>query len=136
MSIEIDSIDHVVLTCRDVEATAAWYEQVLGMKRQVFGSEQRVALMFGSQKINVRPAGAESWETSNVEAPGSLDLCFITRSEPSDVIDHFKACGVTLLTGPVVRSGALGPITSVYCNDLDGNLVEVASYARPPEPTP
>jgi catechol 2,3-dioxygenase-like lactoylglutathione lyase family enzyme len=127
MPLEIDRIDHVVLNCRDVDVTADWYERVLGMRREVFG-EGRLALKFGDQKLNVRPTGAPNWETAAVDAPGSLDLCFIADAEPGDIAAHLRACGVTITNGPVTKAGALGPMTSHYCRDPDGNLIEIASY--------
>jgi catechol 2,3-dioxygenase-like lactoylglutathione lyase family enzyme len=107
---------------------AAWYVRVLGMRREVFGPVGRVALKFGNQKINLRPTGATGWETGAVDAPGSLDLCFISAADPSAVIAHLRACGIAITAGPMARTGALGPMTSVYCRDPDGNLVEIASY--------
>jgi catechol 2,3-dioxygenase-like lactoylglutathione lyase family enzyme len=131
MSIEIDRIDHVVVNCRDVEATAAWYERVLGMRREVFGSDRRTALKFGSQKLNLRPTGpAADWPTGATDAPGSLDLCFIATGSPQDAMRHLNACGVAVEIGPAPRTGALGAMTSVYCRDPDGNLVEIACYPQ------
>jgi catechol 2,3-dioxygenase-like lactoylglutathione lyase family enzyme len=127
MAFVVDRIDHVVLNCRDVDATTEWYVRVLGMRREVFG-EGRIALVFGSQKINVRPSGASNWETGVVDAPGSLDLCFIADRSPEDIVDHLRSCGVTITAGPVPKTGALGPMTSHYCRDPDGNLIEVATY--------
>lgn len=126
----IDRIDHVVLNTRDVEACVDWYVRVLGMTRIVFG-DNRIALAFGDQKINVRPTGAPNWVTGEVDAPGSLDLCFIADAEPEAVGEHLRSCGVTITEGPVPKTGALGPMTSHYCRDPDGNLIEVASYANP-----
>ncbi len=128
MSIAIDRIDHVVLNCRNVEATAAWYVRALGMARERFGPELRTALKFGRQKLNLRPSGAANWETGAVDAPGALDLCFITSAAPQEVLAHLESCGIAVSAGPVTRTGALGPMTSVYCRDPDGNLVEIASY--------
>jgi catechol 2,3-dioxygenase-like lactoylglutathione lyase family enzyme len=130
MALAVTRIDHVVLNCRDVEATADWYVRVLGVRREVFG-EGRVALVFGNQKINVRPSGAPNWETGAVDAPGSLDLCFIADVSPDDVGSHLRACGVPITAGPVAKTGALGPMTSHYCRDPDGNLIEVATYSVP-----
>ena len=127
MAFAIDRIDHVVINCRDLEATAAWYERALGMKRVVFGGG-RVALAFGRQKLNLRPTGADNWETGQVDAPGSLDICFITTATPADVKKHLASVGVAITDGPVPKTGALGPMTSVYCRDPDGNLVEIATY--------
>jgi catechol 2,3-dioxygenase-like lactoylglutathione lyase family enzyme len=128
MAFSIDRIDHVVLNCRDVDATVEWYTRVLGMRREVFGAG-RVALAFGRQKINVRPTGAPNWATGEVDAPGSLDLCFIADAAPEAIGAHLRACGVTITEGPVPKTGALGPMVSHYCRDPDGNLVEVASYS-------
>lgn len=127
MAFAVDRIDHVVLNCRDVAQTVDWYVRVLGMRREVFG-EDRIALVFGDQKINVRPSGAPNWATGAVDAPGSLDLCFIADMSPGDVGAHLRACGVQITEGPVAKTGAQGPMTSHYCRDPDGNLIEVASY--------
>jgi catechol 2,3-dioxygenase-like lactoylglutathione lyase family enzyme len=130
MRFTVDRIDHIVLNVKDVEITTAWYLRVLGMEREEFGPHNRTALKFGGQKINVRPTDATpgTWPTGANDAPGSGDLCFITAAPPDEVISHLHECGVPILAGPVERSGALGPIRSVYCRDPDGNLVEVASY--------
>jgi catechol 2,3-dioxygenase-like lactoylglutathione lyase family enzyme len=130
MRFTVDRIDHIVLNVKDVEITTAWYMRVLGMEREEFGPNNRTALKFGGQKINVRPTDATpgTWPTGVNHAPGSGDLCFITAAPPDEVIAHLHECGVPILAGPVERAGALGPIRSVYCRDPDGNLVEVSSY--------
>jgi len=130
MAFTVNRIDHVVLNTPDVDATTDWYVRVLGMECEVFG-EGRVALRFGGQKINVRPTGAPNWETGAVDAPGSLDLCFIAEMSPEEVGAHLRSCGVTITEGPVPKTGAMGPMTSHYCRDPDGNLIEVASYSAP-----
>jgi catechol 2,3-dioxygenase-like lactoylglutathione lyase family enzyme len=130
MAFTVNRIDHVVLNTPDVDATTGWYVRVLGMEREVFG-EGRVALRFGGQKINVRPTGAPNWETGAVDVPGSLDLCFIAEMSPEEVGAHLRSCGVTITEGPVPKTGAMGPMTSHYCRDPDGNLIEVASYSAP-----
>jgi catechol 2,3-dioxygenase-like lactoylglutathione lyase family enzyme len=89
MSFTIDRIDHVVLNCRDVDTMARWYTRALGMKREAFGPDGRLALKFGNQKINLRPTNAANWETGAVDVPGALDLCFISTADPSTVIDHY-----------------------------------------------
>jgi catechol 2,3-dioxygenase-like lactoylglutathione lyase family enzyme len=127
MAFELDRIDHVVLNCEDPDQTIAWYQRVLGMKVENY-AEGRTALTFGNQKFNVRRTCTADWKTCSIDAPGSLDLCFITKSSPQEVLDHFQRCGVVGIFGPMERSGALGPMVSVYCNDPDGNLIEVASY--------
>ena len=130
MRFTIDRIDHIVLNVQDVEITAAWYQRVLGMEREDFGPRNRTALKFGGQKINVRPSGTDqsTWVTGVADPPGTGDFCFITAAPPDEVIAHLHDCGVAILSGPVERAGALGPIMSVYCRDPDGNLVEISSY--------
>jgi catechol 2,3-dioxygenase-like lactoylglutathione lyase family enzyme len=132
MRFTVDRLDHIVLNCTDVETTATWYQRVLGMEREVFGHDERIALKFGGQKINLRPSNADAraWYTGVNDAPGSGDICFITAVGEADVVAHLRACGVAILDGPVDRTGALGPMRSVYCRDPDGNLVEIASYLR------
>ena len=130
MGFTIARIDHVVLNCRDVTTMADWYVRMLGLRREVFG-EGRVALLFGNQKINLRPTGAANWETGVVDAPGSLDLCFIADATPDEVGEQLRSCGAEIVEGPVTKIGALGPMTSHYCRDPDGNLIEVASYSAP-----
>ncbi|OBG30203.1 VOC family protein [Mycobacterium sp. 852002-51057_SCH5723018] len=132
MGFAVERIDHIVLNCNDVESTASWYERVLGMRRETFGPANRIALRFGDQKLNLRPTGAladdPDWVTGAVEAAGSEDLCFVTRSSPDDVRAHLAECGVEIVSGPVTKTGALGAMTSHYCRDIDGNLVEIAVY--------
>ncbi|AOZ02987.1 VOC family virulence protein [Cupriavidus sp. USMAHM13] len=132
MSLVIDRFDHIVLNVKDVEASAAWYEHVLGMQREDFASRTgtRVSVRFGQQKINLRPVGEDTvaWFTGVRPTAGSDDLCFITRMPPKEVVAHFLAHEVPIEAGPAERTGALGPMTSVYCRDPDGNLIEVASY--------
>ena len=128
MGFSIDRIDHVVLNCRDVEATVAWYKRVLGMESEVFGEYRHTALKFGRQKFNVRPTGRTDWWSVKNDAPGALDLCFITKQPPEEVVAHLNACGVKIEAGPRQQIGALGPMISVYFHDPDGNLIEVASY--------
>lgn len=132
---KIDRIDHVVLNVRDVEVSAAWYQRALGMERSDFapGSADqpaRTALKFGNQKLNLRPIGTDpaGWPTGTNPARGSDDLCFITTGSPEDVIEHLRACEIEIVEGPVRKQGALGPMTSVYCRDPDGSLIEIATY--------
>jgi catechol 2,3-dioxygenase-like lactoylglutathione lyase family enzyme len=129
MRFTVDRIDHIVLNVASVEISAAWYQRVLGMEREEFG-DSRTALKFGGQKINLRPADAEigTWPTGVNTDIGAGDLCFITAIPPEDVIAHLHDCGVQILQGPITKTGALGPIRSVYCRDPDGNLIEVSSY--------
>ena len=128
MRFTVDRLDHLVITCRDVEVSASWYQRVLGMEREEYGRNRRAALRFGGQKINLRPWGAEGWETAETDMTGTQDLCFVTALAPEDTMEHLGGCGVDVIAGPTERIGALGPMVSVYCNDPDGNLIELASY--------
>jgi catechol 2,3-dioxygenase-like lactoylglutathione lyase family enzyme len=124
----IDRIDHFVLTVRDIGATCDFYERALGMQREVFG-EGRTALKFGLQKINLHPAGREYEPKATHPAVGGGDFCLITRTPIADVVAHLEDAGVVLELMPSTRTGATGPINSVYFRDPDGNLVEVSNYA-------
>ncbi|MBB4853207.1 catechol 2,3-dioxygenase-like lactoylglutathione lyase family enzyme [Mycobacteroides chelonae] len=119
-----------MINCAHVETTAAWYERMLGMARETFGPADRTALMFGSQKINLRPITAtqDAWFTGVAAAAGSNDLCFVTDASPTEVREHLAACEVDIAQGPVTKIGALGEMTSHYCRDLDGNLIAIAVY--------
>lgn len=123
----IDRVDHLVLTVTDVEATCRFYEKVLGMKAHTFGDGRR-ALHFGQQKINLHQTGQELEPKALHPVPGSADLCLITMIPLEQVIRHIADCGVALLEGPVQKTGAMGPICSVYFRDPDQNLIEVSEY--------
>ncbi len=124
---KIAGIDHIVLTVQDIAATVHFYESVLGMRKQVFGAG-RVALRFGSQKINLHQYGNEFEPKAQVPKPGSEDLCFVTETRLAEAMEHVRKHGVAIVEGPVARTGATGPITSFYFRDPDGNLIEVANY--------
>lgn len=124
---KIDSIDHLVLTVADIEATCRFYTSVLGMQVVTFG-EGRTALAFGTQKINLHQQGREFEPKAQHPTPGSGDLCLITLVALSEVITHLQACGVAILDGPVRRTGAVGILLSVYFRDPDLNLIEVSNY--------
>ena len=128
MKFTVDRIDHVVMTCNDIQVTAAWYQRVLGMEREEYGGKNRTALRFGAQKINLHEVGSEVSPHASVARPGALDLCFVIAVGPEDAVAQLHACGVSIERGPVTRIGALGDIMSVYCRDPDGNLIELASY--------
>jgi catechol 2,3-dioxygenase-like lactoylglutathione lyase family enzyme len=123
---EINKLDHLVLTVRDVEKTASFYESVLGMEKEVF-AVGRVALKCGSQKINLHERGKEFEPKAHKPTPGSADLCFITQTPLDDAMAHVRRCGVEIIEGPVERTGANGPIRSFYFRDPDDNLIEVAN---------
>jgi catechol 2,3-dioxygenase-like lactoylglutathione lyase family enzyme len=129
--VEIASIDHFVLTVADIAATCAFYEKTLGMGIERFrpadGSAERVALKFGSQKINLHQAGAEFKPHARMPVAGSGDFCLITSTPIHQVKAHLIECGVAVELGPVPRTGAVGKLDSIYFRDPDGNLVEVAN---------
>jgi [ribosomal protein S5]-alanine N-acetyltransferase len=125
--LRVDRLDHLVLTVRDIDAAVAFYERVMGMKAVRFGAG-RTALAFGRQKINLHPAASPFAPHADQPVPGSADLCFVIETPVEQAIEHLKREGVEVIQGPVVRTGALGPIRSAYFRDLDGNLVEVSNY--------
>lgn len=125
-AIRIERLDHLVLTVKNIEATCAFYSMVLGMTPITFGTG-RTALVYGQQKINLHQAGREFEPKADRPTPGSADLCFIAAGSLEDVIEHLNACAVPILEGPVPRTGAIGPIVSVYFRDPDFNLIEVST---------
>jgi len=126
----LTAIDHVVLTAPDIEATIGFYVDGLGARLIRFGNG-RTALGIGSQKINVHDVAAPIAPHADRPMPGSLDICFLTDLSPDAVVERLLAAAIPVEEGPVSRTGAMGPITSVYCRDPDGNLVEIASYDTP-----
>jgi catechol 2,3-dioxygenase-like lactoylglutathione lyase family enzyme len=123
----IDRLDHLVLTVSDLNATCDFYSRVLGMEVVTFGGGRK-ALQFGSQKLNLHEAGKEFEPKAVKPTPGSADLCLIAGVPLEQVISHFRSCGVDIIEGPVQRTGATGPIQSVYVRDPDGNLIEISRY--------
>ena len=126
---QIERIDHLVLTVRSISASCDFYSNVLGMKVVTFG-EGRKALSFGVQKINLHEQGREFEPKAAHPTSGSADLCLIAAVPVSEVVSHLNAKGVQIIEGPVKRTGAIGPILSVYFRDPDANLIEVSSYAE------
>ena len=124
---QIDRLDHLVLTVADIERTCAFYTRVLGMEVVHFGNG-RTALKFGRQKINLHPADNIPGLVAGKPTPGSGDLCFITTEPLAEVIGHLGRCGVPIVAGPGPRAGAIGEIQSVYIRDPDDNLVEISNY--------
>ena len=125
----VTSLDHLVLTVNSIEATVGFYETVLGMTSDIFvGSDgtRRVALMFGSQKINLHEVGNEFDPKSKYPTSGSGDLCFLSDHSIDDWVTHLRDRLVTIENGPIQRTGALGPILSVYVRDPDENLIEIS----------
>jgi catechol 2,3-dioxygenase-like lactoylglutathione lyase family enzyme len=124
----IDHIDHVVLTTRDLPACLRFYADVLGMTLEKFQTptETRMALKFGSQKINVHEWGKEFVPRAHVAAPGTLDLCFIASVPLESVIEKLKKEKIQIIEGPVMKTGAVSKLRSVYVRDPDLNLVEIS----------
>jgi catechol 2,3-dioxygenase-like lactoylglutathione lyase family enzyme len=126
-SVEVASLDHLVLTVADVQRTVEFYRRVLGMTPIAFGGGRR-ALRFGNSKINLHQLRAEIAPHAAAPTPGSADLCFVTTTPPAKTLERLAACEVPVEEGPVSRAGALGPILSVYFRDPDGNLIELGYY--------
>jgi catechol 2,3-dioxygenase-like lactoylglutathione lyase family enzyme len=124
---QIDRIDHFVLTVRDIEATCEFYTRVLGMQVVTFAGGRK-ALQFGRQKINLHQAGKEFEPKAISPTAGSGDFCLITQTPLEEVIAHIRSCGVEIVEGPVPKTGAIGTLNSVYVRDPDGNLVEISNY--------
>lgn len=126
---KIDSIDHLVLTVRNIQVTCQFYHQVLGMEVITFG-DNRYALKFGEQKINLHQLGQEFEPKAGSPTAGSADLCLITLIPLQQVMEHCDRCGVPIVLGPISRTGANGKIESVYIRDPDQNLLEIANYTN------
>ena len=125
----IQSLDHLVLTVRDLDVTVRFYVEGLGMRLETFG-EGRKALHLGRQKINLHVAGHEFEPKAAHPTPGSADLCFLTERPLAEFSRRLEALGHPIIEGPVPRTGATGPITSIYTRDPDGNLIEIAQARR------
>ena len=126
----ITSIDHLVLTVRDIDRTCAFYETVLGMTQTAFttpSGEIRRALVFGDQKINLHQQGNEFEPKADKPTAGSADLCFLSETPLNDWIKHLANIGQDIEQGPVRRTGATGPISSIYLRDPDRNLIEISN---------
>jgi catechol 2,3-dioxygenase-like lactoylglutathione lyase family enzyme len=128
----VQALDHLVLTVKDIPRTVAFYTKVLGMTEQWFKAAdgtERAALLFGASKINLHQAGREFDPKAETPTSGSADLCFLTETEVTDWARHLADQGIPVLEGPVSRSGATGPLLSLYIRDPDGNLIEISTKA-------
>lgn len=123
----IASLDHLVLTVKSIDDTVRFYTEVLGMEIETF-AEGRVALKFGSQKINLHQLGSEFEPKADNPTAGPADICLITSMPIHDVLEHVKSKEINIIEGVVPRTGATGPIQSIYFRDPDKNLIEVSSY--------
>ncbi len=122
----IERIDHLVLTVADITATVAFYTRVLGF--EAVEKDGRWSLHFGRQKMNLHQTDHTFEPKAAKPTPGSGDLCFIAAITLEQVQEHLRAAGVAIEEGPVARTGAMGPMTSLYMRDPDGNLLEISSY--------
>lgn len=125
----LSALDHLVLTTGDVDRCVDFYTRVLGMRRVEYGSG-RLALHFGTQKINVHSGTVPISPLPEKATPGSLDLCFLSSSPLHEVLEHLRENSIEIVEGPVARSGAQFPLLSIYVRDPDGNLIEIAERAR------
>ncbi|PTR35458.1 catechol 2,3-dioxygenase-like lactoylglutathione lyase family enzyme [Luteibacter sp. OK325] len=124
---KIDRLDHLVLTVTDIDVTVAFYTRVLGFDVVTFG-EGRKALTFGRQKLNLHQLGKEFEPKAETPTPGAIDLCLIASTPLDEVMGELQALGIAIEEGPVERTGATGPIRSVYLRDPDQNLIEISNY--------
>ena len=130
MALSVTALDHLVLTVGDIPTTLRFYEEVLGMAGVPFQpatGEVRWALQYGRQKINLHQAGAEFEPKAARPAPGTADLCFLSEAPLAEWQAHLAAAGVPIEDGPVPRTGAIGPLLSIYVRDPDGNLLEISN---------
>lgn len=129
MSAVVRSLDHLVLTVADIGRTVDFYTQ-LGMRAETFGAEGRTALTFGSQKINLHAVDRTFEPKARVPTPGSADLCFLVDNVDA-MLEQLKSADISVIDGPVERTGATGPVRSIYVRDPDGNLVELSEPILP-----
>jgi catechol 2,3-dioxygenase-like lactoylglutathione lyase family enzyme len=131
--LKIDRLDHFVLTVKNIDATCRFYADVLGMEIVTFGSGRR-ALQFGRQKINLHEQGREFEPKSASPTPGSADFCLISELTADEIEASLTLRNIPIEEGPVTRTGALGPIVSLYVRDPDFNLVEISTYGADAAP--
>jgi len=127
MPIIIDRLDHLVLTVKDIQATREFYEDILGMEMRSFGNN-RFALHFGNQKLNLHEANNPIDPNVRHATPGSADLCLITETPIAEVISILESKQIPIIAGPGKRTGAIGVLLSIYVYDPDDNLIEIANY--------
>jgi len=127
VSVKVESLDHLVLTVRDIGRTCDFYAKALGMRAEVFGADKRTALHFGTQKLNLHPTSQVLDPNVKHATPGSADLCFLTRTPIAEVQASLAALDIPVILGPITRTGAQGQLLSVYIYDPDENLIEISN---------
>lgn len=125
----VESLDHIVFTVRDLQATIDFYTRALGMSEVTFAGGRK-ALAFGTQKINLHLAGKEFEPKADRPTPGSADVCFLTATPVEQAAAHLASLGIAVIEGPVARTGAVGPLRSIYVRDPDANLIEIANLQQ------
>jgi len=123
---KISRLDHLVLTVQNIEKSVLFYTQIMGMEKLTFGNS-RVALLFGNQKINLHEYKQECEPKAQHPTPGSADLCFVIETPISEAQQHLEKCGVAIIDGPIMRTGAIGQVLSIYIRDPDQNLLELSN---------
>lgn len=132
MTPQLDTLDHLVLSVADIPSTVSFYTAVLGMTAAPFRTPdgiERMSLLFGCNKINLHPAEAPFEPKAKAPTPGSADLCFLSETPLTEWLAHLSGLGITVEDGPVSRTGATGPILSIYLRDPDQNLIEISNPA-------
>ena len=129
---KLEKIDHVVITVKNLNKTIDFYTNVLGMKLENFSSsfnnnQIRYAVIFGSQKINIHEEKKPIKPNALNPSSGSMDICFISKNKINDWVHHLVKKGINIEIGPEKKTGALGPILSIYIRDPDFNLIEISN---------
>ncbi len=127
LNMKISHLDHLVLTVANIEITCQFYRSILNFEVITFG-ENRKALKFGNQKINLHQVGKEFEPKAFQPTSGSADLCFIAETPLEKVIEHLQQLNIEIIEGPIERTGAMGKILSIYIRDPDQNLIEISNY--------
>ncbi len=128
---KLEKIDHVVITVKDLNKTIDFYTNTLGMKLEKFSSslnnQIRYAVSFGSQKINIHEENKPLKPNALNPSSGSMDICFISQNKINDWMHHLEKKEINIEIGPEQKTGALGPILSIYIRDPDFNLIEISN---------